>query len=85
MLQFLHLTLQAFCSNACPEQALRVERVCTCALFSQKSYLQDVRNLKFEAVFEGSFEVVNFVEIVDRICGLCAHPLVSYHQINNLA
>jgi len=46
---FLHLTLQALCSNACPEQALRVERGALITFFL-KSPIYKMSNSIFSSI-----------------------------------
>jgi len=59
---FLHLTLQAFCSNACPEQALRVEGGALTTFFLKSPKNQMSKNLFAKAAkkYHGQFAVLNF-------------------------
>jgi len=57
---FLHLTFQAFCPNACPEQALRVERI-VLAHFFFKSPKNQMSNFIFSLIQNPKSKIQNLI------------------------
>ena len=52
---------------------------------SADSAVNSILSLERELIFEYGLEIVDIVEVVYRIGGLGAHPLVLYHEVDDFA